>query len=484
MSRFITIENLSSYMCQLKSIVSSLLCDHTSMKCVDSSSSFEFFSCPIKLIEELNIIHPYHSLIIETLETFHNKYDGCSCKTLLFFFITFYNHLQILFDKNNQLIQKKIFNYLEQFIDQSLLIAKNNFIENLYLNLNIFHRICRFQKIYSDILYEVYLYFISSKQQIIHEELIKQFDNLNHITYVKYSEEKCLFIPGTIIPINKSIKGYKRTILIDGYILEDYIHIGYNNKLKLKQTSIKSSWIYIILSILEKYSIDIILCTGTIDTKLKELNHNKRIFIENISKKIFQLFEQNFIINYLTDINEENILLLNYLEYHNDPSIIFIEKGLTIIQYVPFENLISIKHEQFVHCLSRFRLILKKNFYLKGSGEFENNLYKYLYDNKKENLSIEYNFAYECFLECLKLFVNELLNHKELFEKNLLDDFDSKFDAWKTSIELLKIIMQIDNIILCLDRPVILNGCTIINKICVSQYKDLSVIITFNILLL
>ncbi|CAF4325100.1 unnamed protein product, partial [Rotaria sp. Silwood2] len=76
MSRFITIENLSLYMCQLKSMISSLLCDHTSMKCVNSSSSFELFSCPIRLIEEINIIHPYHSLVIETLQTFHNKYDG------------------------------------------------------------------------------------------------------------------------------------------------------------------------------------------------------------------------------------------------------------------------------------------------------------------------------------------------------------------------------------------------------------------------
>ncbi|CAF4274808.1 unnamed protein product [Rotaria sp. Silwood2] len=415
MSRFITIENLSLYMCQLKSMISSLLCDHTSMKCVNSSSSFELFSCPIRLIEEINIIHPYHSLVIETLQTFHNKYDGCSSKTLLIFLITFYNHLQILFDKNNQVFQKKIFNYLEQFIDQSILIAKKNFIENLYLNSNIFLRICRFQNIYSDSLYQAYLYFISSKQHISHEELIIQFDNLNHITRVKYSEEKCLFIPGTILPINKSIKGYKRTLLIDGHILEDYVHIG------------------------------------TIDEKLKELNHDKRIFIENISIKIFRLFEQNLIVNYLTDINEENILLLNYTEYHNDSSIIFIEKGSTIIQYVPFENLINIKHEQFVHCLSRFRLILKKNFYLKGSGEFENNLYKYWYD-KKENSSIEYNIAYECFLEYLQLFINELLKHKESFEKNLIDDFDSKFDAWKTSIELLKILMQIDNVVQIIDN--------------------------------
>ncbi|CAF2674339.1 unnamed protein product [Rotaria sp. Silwood2] len=415
MSRFITIENLSLYMCQLKSMISSLLCDHTSMKCVNSSSSFELFSCPIRLIEEINIIHPYHSLVIETLQTFHNKYDGCSSKTLLIFLITFYNHLQILFDKNNQVFQKKIFNYLEQFIDQSILIAKKNFIENLYLNSNIFLRICRFQNIYSDSLYQAYLYFISSYQHLSHEELLSQFDNLNHIKRVKYSEEKCLFIPGTILPINKSIKGYKRTLLIDGHILEDYVHIG------------------------------------TIDEKLKELNHDKRIFIENISIKIFRLFEQNLIVNYLTDINEENILLLNYTEYHNDSSIIFIEKGSTIIQYVPFENLINIKHEQFVHCLSRFRLILKKNFYLKGSGEFENNLYKYWYD-KKENSSIEYNIAYECFLEYLQLFINELLKHKESFEKNLIDDFDSKFDAWKTSIELLKILMQIDNVVQIIDN--------------------------------
>ncbi|CAF4285703.1 unnamed protein product, partial [Rotaria sp. Silwood2] len=85
------------------------------------------------------------------------------------------------------------------------------------------------------------------------------------------------------------------------------------------------------------------------------------------------------------------------------------------------------------------------------SGEFENNLYKYWYD-KKENSSIEYNIAYECFLEYLQLFINELLKHKESFEKNLIDDFDSKFDAWKTSIELLKILMQIDNVVQIIDN--------------------------------
>ncbi|CAF4933544.1 unnamed protein product, partial [Rotaria socialis] len=79
------------------------------------------------------------------------------------------------------------------------------------------------------------------------------------------------------------IQGPQRTLLIDGYILEDYVHVGYNNKLKLKQVSAKSSWIYVISSILNQYSIDIILCSGTIDEKLKDLNRdNKRIFVENI----------------------------------------------------------------------------------------------------------------------------------------------------------------------------------------------------------
>ncbi|CAF2066634.1 unnamed protein product [Rotaria magnacalcarata] len=448
MSRFLTVENLPSYMCQIRSIVASLLCDHTRMKCIYSSSSFEFFSCPIRFIEEVEIIHPYHSLVIDTLETFHKKYDGCSCKTLLFFLVTFSNHFHLLFDKNNRFSQKTIFNHLEQFVGQSILIAKENFTDNLVLNLDVFHRICRFQTMYSDSLYQAYLYFVS-----LQEELINQFDNLNHITRVKYAEEQCLFIPGTIIPIDKPIQGYQRTLLIDGYVLEDYVHIGYNNKLKLKQISAKSSWIYVISSILNQYSIDIILCSGTIDEKLKDLNRdNKRIFVENISSKIFRLFNQNLIVNYVTDINEENILTLNYIQSNDDPTLIFIEKGSTIIQYVPIESLVNIKHEQFVHCLARFRHILRKKFYLKGSGEFEHNLYKYFYGKKNESLSIEYNLAYECFLECLQLFSNEIFNRKELFEKNLIDDFDSKFDAWQTSIELLKILMQVNDVVQIVDN--------------------------------
>jgi hypothetical protein len=449
MSRFITIENLSSYISQLNSIVSSLLCDHISMKCIDSSSSFQFFSCPICLIEELQVTHPYHSLVTQTLHTFHDKYDGCSCKTLLFFLTRFYIDLQSSFDKTNHLFQKQIFDYLEQLINQSMLIAKNQFSENLILNPDIFPRICRYQTIYSDSLYQAYLYFISLNEET---SLVTHFDNLNHITRVKYSEEKCLFIPGTILPINQSIKGYRRTILIDGYLLEDYVHVGYNNKIKLKQTSIKSSWFYLILSILKEYSIEIILCSGTIDEKLKgEFNNNDRVFIENISTKILRLFGQNFILNYVTDLTEENILLLNYLQFNDDSSLTYIEKGSTILQYVPLENFVNVKHEQFVHCLARFRHILRKNVYLNGSGEFEDRLYKYWYD-KRENLSVEYNIAYDCFLECLQLFVKEISNRKECFEKNLIDDFDSKFDGWKTSIELLKVLMQIDNVVQIVDN--------------------------------
>jgi hypothetical protein len=436
---------------QLNSIVSSLLCDHITMKCVNSSSSFQYFSCPIRLIEEIHITHPYHSLVIQTLDTFHNKYDGCSCKTFLFFLTTFSNYLQSLFDKTSQLFQKKVFNHLEQLINQSLLIAKNEFSENLILNSNIFLRICRYQTIYSDSLYQAYLYFLSLKQQISHSELLTHFDNLNHITRVKYSEEKCLFISGTILPVTKSIEGYRRTILIDGYLLEDYVHLGYNNKLKLNQTSIKSSWIYLILAILKEYSIESILCSGTIDQKLKDYNDDNRIFIENVSIKTLRLLGQNSILTYLTDLTEEHILLLNYIQFSDDPLLTIIEKGSTIIQYVPLESLVAVKHEQFVHCLARFRHILRKNSYLNGSSEFEDRLYKYWYD-RRENSSIEYNLAYECFLECLQLFVKEISNRKECFEKNIIDDFDSKFDAWKTSMELLKILMQIDNVVQIVDN--------------------------------
>jgi hypothetical protein len=414
------------------------------MKCVDSSSSFQFFSCPIRLLEELCLTHPYHSLVIQTLQTFHSKYNGCSCKTLLFFFATFYNQLQIIFEKNNQLFQKKIFNYLEELIDQSKLIAENEFSENLFINSDLFSRICRYQTIYSDSLYQAYLYFNSLNPHLSHSELLIHFTNLTHITRVKYSEEKCLFIPGTILPINQTIKGYRRTILIDGYLLEDYVHLGYNNKLKLQQTSRKSSWIYLISSILNEYAIEIILCSGTIDEKL---HNDKTIFIGNIPTKTLRLFGENFIVNYLTDLTEENILLLNYNQFPDDPLLTIIDKGSTIIQYVPLETLVDIKHEQFVHCLGRFRQILQKNFYLNGSGEFETRLYKYWYDKKEKNLSIEYHLAYDCFLQSLQLFISEISHRKECFENNLIDDFESKFDAWKTSIELLKIIMQIDTVL-------------------------------------
>ena len=130
----------------------------------------------------------------------------------------FSSHFQIIFIyysiKTIDSLKKAIFNHLEQFIDQSILIAKENFTENLVLNLNVFHRICRFQTMYSDSLHQAYLYFISSKQQISHEELINQFDNLNHIKRVKYAKEQCLLIFGTKLPIDKPIQGHQRILLI------------------------------------------------------------------------------------------------------------------------------------------------------------------------------------------------------------------------------------------------------------------------------
>ena len=425
------------------------------MKCVQSSlSTQQLFSCPIRLIEQLDIIHPYHFLIIETLNTFHHKYNGCSSKTLLFFLTKFYHQFQILFNKtkNNLLIEKNFFSSLEQLIEQSKFISQKKFIENLSLNFNILLRICRNQTIYADCLYQAYLYFISLHEHFNHTQLISYFDHLDHVTYVKYSQEKCLFIPGTIIPIEQSIKGCRRTVLIDGHIFEDYVHLGYNNKIKLKQISLKSTWFYLILSILEKYSIEIIICSGTIDQNLKEFNFNKYIFIENCSFKFFQLFDKNFILNYLTDINDDHILVLNYIEYRHHELLTIIDKGSTIMQYVPLENLTDVKHEQFQHCLARFRWILHDNFYLKGSGEFEKCLYEYWYEKRNENLSNEYSLAYECFLECLQLFFHRIFQSKECFEKNFIDDFHSKFDAWQTSIELLKVLMQIDDIVQIIDN--------------------------------
>ncbi|UJR09294.1 hypothetical protein I4U23_013537 [Adineta vaga] len=445
MSRLVKCHDLSSYMFQLRSIVLSLLCDHTRMKCIESSPLFQFISCPIRFIEELHLHHPYHSLVIQTLHTFHMKYDGCSCKTFLLFLTTFCNHLQSVFDKNNQIFYKKIFNHLEYFIEQSIIIAKNQFTETLLLNSKTILRICRYQTIYSDSLYQAYVHLLTKEQSLSQIDLITYFDNLHHLTRVKYMEEKCLFMPGTLLQINKSIEGYRRTICIDGHLLEDYVHLGYNNKMKVKQISSSSlSWIQLILSILKEYSIEIIICSGTVDQKLKD--DNERIFIENIPVKTLRLLGENLLLTYLTDINDQYIVSLNYIPFSDDSLLTMIEKGSTILQYVPLESLIDVKHEQFLHCISRFRQILRRRFYLNGSSDFEDKLYKYWY-NRRENSSLENNLAYECFLECLQLFTKEITNRQDCFQSNIIDDFDSKFDAWKTSLELIYTLMQIDHVV-------------------------------------
>ncbi|CAF1174652.1 unnamed protein product [Adineta ricciae] len=446
MSRLVNCDHLLPYICQLKSIVLSLLCDHTRMKCVDSSIAFQYISCPVRFIEELQLQHPCHSLVIQTLHTFHTKYDGCSCKTLLFFLTAFFNHLQPVFDGNNQLISKRIFNHLDKLISQSISVAKTQFTENLLLTPQIISRICRHQTIYSESLYQAYVHLLSKNQSISQTDLITYFDNLHHLTRVKHINEKCLFMPGTLLQINKPIDGYRRTVCIDGHILEDYAHLGYNNKLKLKQISSTSSWLHLILSILKQYSIESIICSGTIDQKLKDIESNDRIFIENIPVKTLRFIGQNSLISYLTDVDHEHILSLNYMSCPDDASLTMIDKGATIVQYVPLDSLIDVKHEQFLHCLSRFRQILRRSFYLNGSGQFEDQLCKYWYD-RQENSSQENHLAHECFLECLQQYIKEITNRRDCFQSDMIDDFDSKFDAWRTSLELVNVLTQIDHVV-------------------------------------
>ena len=361
---------------------------------------------------------------MQTLENFHKKYSGCSCKYFLFFLTNFYEQL------TNLIEERTIFDELDKLIQKSKFIARNQFAESdLSWNFETFERICRYQTNYAQCLHEAYLH------------LNLNFKNLIHLTQVRSVEEKSVFLSGLLISTNEKIEGTYRTILLDGYLLEDYVHVGYNNQMKTKQISTKSSWFYLISSILEEYKIDIVLCTGTIDDKFKTMNNSSRIFIENLSTKILRLCDENLMINYLTDLNEENILQLNYRVYSNEFTVIEFTHCGTILQCVPCDYLIDLKHEQLSHCIGRCQEIMKTNIYLAGSGLFETQLYKYIYENE------EMNSSSECFLRTLDLFIQELSNRKDLFQSNLIDDFNSKFDAWTSSIDLLKIFFQIDQIL-------------------------------------
>lgn len=434
MSRVISLENLQEYFSQIHSMILSLFANQSCMKCVQSSTGeFQFIACPIRLMEELDYLHPIHGLIMQTLETFHKKYDGCSSKTLLFILTTLY--MQIREDGECQ----KILDYLDQFIDESKIFAENRLIEIGSFDSNVFLRICRGQTIYSNPLYQAY------------EHSPMNITQITSITRVKSSEEKCSFIPGIILPIYPSISGSKRTILIDGYLHEDYTHRGYNNQMKLRQISktMKSSWMMVLLNILQVYSIEVILCSGTIDDRLKQ----SRIFLENLPTKTLRLLGEDCIIHYLTDLTNEHILSLNYIQPIADPSLTIVEKGSTILQYVPVDALVDVKEEQLLHCLGRIQRIVRRKFYLHGSGELEKSLYRYWYE-KKKTMSENSHLACDILLECLERFSGELVNRKDLFESNFIDDFDSKFDAWKISIDLLKILFQIDRVVQIVDENI------------------------------
>lgn len=430
MSRILYLDNLQEYIRQIHSLVLSLWCEHTSMKCIHSSDEdFQFIACPMRLMQEMELTHPVHGLLMQTLETFHKKYDGCSSKTLLFVLTSLYMQVRMIGDENQSM---KILDYLDELIDESKVYAENNLVEQCSISSDLFRRICRCQTIYSDPLYQAY------------QSNPANFMNITSITRVKSSEEKCLFIPGTILPTNVVIHGCRRTILIDGYLYEDYVHRGYNNQLKRQHISQKkSAWRSILEGILQSYSIDVILCSGTVDEKLKD----SRIFLENVPTKILRLLGEDSIVHYLTDLTEEHILSIDYSQPIDDSSLTMIDTGATLLQYVPVETLVEIKQEQLSHCLGRCQRIVAKNFYLRGSGEFEQSLYRYWSSKKRDDFVVEKCLACEIFLECLQVFHQALVNRKDLFESNFLDDFDSKIDAWKISIQLLKILLRIDRVV-------------------------------------
>ena len=442
MSRFLAVDRLSAYLRQLDSLVCSSLCDHTTMKCLQSSS--QFVSCPVRLLDELPLSHPCHSIVLQALQTFHDQYDGCSTRTLIYFLTRFYEYLQPFCEEKNPVFEKKIFQHLEEILNQSFVVAQRLFARTFTIDRELLERLCRCQSVYADGLYQAYLHFTSESTDA---ELCDRFTNLHHLTRVKYFEEKCLFLPGIILPITGITPGRRRTVLIDGYLLEDYRHLGYKNPVKLKSINAHSSWIHLIRSIVKEYSIEMILCSGTIDERIKD----QLCCIDNLPIRTLRALGENSILHYLTDVSEdEHILLFNYLPLADDASLVMIDQGATLLHYVPLETLIDVKHERLQHCLARLRHILRANFYLNGSGDFESVLARHWNDQPCVR-AVEEQIALDGFRHCLLSFVEALTNRGDLFETNLIDDCASKLEAWKVSLDLVKIVVQIDSVVQTVD---------------------------------
>ena len=444
MTRFLAIDQLSGYIRQLDSLVCSSMCDHITIKCIQSSSSSpQFVSCPVRLLDELPLSHPCHSIVLQAFQSFHEQYEGCSAKTLIFFLTRFYEYFQPFCEEKNLLFQKKIFEHLEEILHQSFLVAERLFAQTFTIDVDLLHRLCRNQSLYADGLHQAYLHFTSFQPHLTHAELCDRFTDLHSLTRVKFLQEKCLFLPGILLPATDITPGYRRTVLIDGYLLEDYRHLGYKNPLKLKPTNAQSSWIRLIRSIVDEYSIEMILCSGTVDDRIKD----HLSCIGNLPISTLRALGENSILHYLTDVNEdEHIRLFNYLPVPDDPSLIMIEQGATLLHYVPLETLIDLKHERLQHCLARLRHILRANLYLNGSGEFESRLDRY-WSDQQDVLGVEEQIALDGFRHCLQAFVEALANRGDLFEKNLIDDCASKVEAWKVSLDLVKILLQIDCVV-------------------------------------
>ena len=440
MTLFLSNDQQEKYIEQLYRYLQGILCQHTQIKCLQfssSSSTFEFYSCPMKWLDEISLFdYPFHSIVRQTLERFHYKYDGCSMKICIYFFCQFYYYFK-------RFHEKKIFEYVEEILQQSLEYTKDHLCQSFEsVNLEFFQRLCRSQHIYAQCLYEMYLFYPSIP-----------FDHLHHLIRIKSCEEKCHFIPSLLLPYShhqRSLQGTHRTIFLDGYLLEDYHHLGYRSNVKIKSVSSQSTWMNLIQSILREYQIEMIICTGTIDSRLKEQSNCN--YLENISIRILRSFDEQILLHYLTDLDPDvNIISLDYHPYPDDPSLIQINHGCTLLHYIPSELFIDVKQEQFQHCFGRFKQILQTKMFLKGSGEFERELFQY-WNRKNDYQCIEEQIAIEGFQQCLQLFYEDLQLKKDLYEMNFIDDYLSKFDAWKCSFELVKILFEIDSIVKILDQ--------------------------------
>lgn len=425
MSRFSDGKNISKYLDEIWNLIDPLICDDAKTKFVDSCG---FVHCSSRLIEEKVRRNPFDPLLIENVRKFHDEFGGCSSKSFLEFFVLFSREIVPLAEETSL----KIFSSLFDLIEKIQRFPLSEKVDRNSLNSEFFLRVARRKQIFGEMFEKI---FRESKEK-------NPFEKIFYTTKIRNGAESFSLVDGILAERKNEetiVAGSFRSVLIDADLTEDFSHRGFNEKFEIKTKTRDRTWIELVESIVERFRVEIIFSSGRIDqriTKVRSLQH--------FPSKILRSLDENRILQYLTDLHDENqILQVEIRKFQeNNEFIILNSSHKTVLHFIPISSVAEMKNDEFKHCLARFRLIFQHNRFVTGSTDFERKVRHFI--SSLETSNLEQQIAIDIFRRVLTNFIERVHSKTETFYPDLIDDPISKVEAWKRVLLLIKQLLQID----------------------------------------